>query len=100
MQRLACGPASDLGLGDLSGAYVCVQVMETCNEKDVAAMRLLSRVAPSYRRLKLIVDNHAVSEQTEEAPQAEMAAGDRLQVDDVASQLVTGISMHSQDLCI
>lgn len=93
MQHLALGP-SYLGLADLSSAYTCVQALETCSEKDVAAIRLSSRVSPSYQRLKQIADNRAMSEQMDATPQTETGTDDLSQV---ASQLVAGIALHFQE---
>lgn len=76
-----------------------MEALGTCSEKDVAAMRLLNRIAPLYHRLKRIADNLEVSEQEQTDPtrQSEMSAADRSEVDDVASELVAGIKMHVEE---
>ncbi|RJE25220.1 hypothetical protein PHISCL_02433 [Aspergillus sclerotialis] len=56
-QHLALGPFCGMALEDLSSAHVCVQVLETCSERDIAAMRLLHGVAPLYQSLKQIADD-------------------------------------------
>lgn len=96
LQHLALGHSCD-SLENLSGAYICVEALGTCSEKDLAAMRLLNRIAPLYHRLKRIADNLEDSEQGSPTRQSEMSAVDRSEVDDVASELVAGIKMHVEE---
>lgn len=85
-----------MALDNLASAYACVQTLETCSERDIAAIRLLRRVAPLYQSLKQIADNPASGEQIGTNTDADSSTNVS-QLTDIASQLAAAITMHFQE---
>jgi len=100
---LGAGAHQELVVQDLSHVQVCLQVLQFCEEFDIAAMRLVDVIAPLYQRLcDSVGQQDAVNSPAEMQPMTDMK-GDReipMQLGHIIYQSVAAMSLPCQEIWV
>lgn len=100
---LGAGAHQELVVQDLSHVQVCLQVLQFCEEFDIAAMRLVDVIAPLYQRLcDAVGQPGAVNSLVEMQPMTDMKGDGEIpmQLGHIIYQSVAAMSLPCQEIWV